>query len=149
MKWEKQLGSRQVKVPAPCSWHLDASSGHSQGNGSFDICGPPTQPVSCSADVDGHSLFQLSHPGSESRITVVTAFPDVGSCSSPKEHMHVHIPCFPKVALGSTFHQLQQAAKQEVGDQWAAVLICSPVQEGAGQPKHEGGGACPAFVRVF
>lgn len=112
---------------------------------------PPSQ--SASADVDGRPLFQLSHPGSESRITVVTAFPDVGSCSSLKEHMHVHIPCFPKVALGSTFHQLQQAAKQEVGDQWAAVLIFSPVQrsgqEGAGQPKHEGGGACPAFVRGF
>lgn len=107
-------GNRQAKVPAPCNWHLDVSSGHCQGNGSFDICGPPTQAVSCSADVDGHSLFQLSRPGSESRTTVVTAFPDVGSCSSLKDHMHVHILYFPKVALGSTFHQLQQATKQEV-----------------------------------
>lgn len=93
MKLKKNQGSRQAKVPAPCNCHLDVSGGHCQGNGSCDICGPPTQPVSCSANVDGHSLFQLSHPGSQSRITVVTAFPDVGSCSSLKDHMHVHILC--------------------------------------------------------
>lgn len=98
----------------------------------------------------GWSLFQLSHPVSESRTTVVTAFPDVGSCSSLKDHMHVHILCFPKVTLGSTFHQLQQATKQEVEEQWTAVLIFCPVQcggqEGAGRLKHEGDGTCPAFV---
>lgn len=64
--------------------------------------------------------------------------------------MHVHILCFPKVTLGSTFHQLQQATKQEVEEQWTAVLIFCPVQcggqEGAGQLKHEGDGTCPAFV---
>lgn len=86
--------------------------------------------------------------------TVVAAFPDVGNCGSLQEHMRVRVTCFPKVALGSTFHQLQQATKM---GRWraerAAVLTFYPAQcdsrVGAGQPKPEGSGACPAFVRML
>lgn len=122
----------------PCSLQWALGCAWAKEMGAWILWCP--QPASCSADVDGHSLLQLSHAGSESRATVVTAFPDVGSCHSLKDHMHVHVLCFPKVALGSTFHQVQQATKQEVEEQWAAVLTFCPVQcsgqEGAGQLKH-------------
>lgn len=67
----------------------------------------------------------------------------------------MRITCFPKAALGPPFHRLQQATKR--GRWWraegAAALAFCPAQcdgrAGAGQQKHEGSGACLAFVRMF
>lgn len=86
--------------------------------------------------------------------TVVTAFPDVGSCGSRKEHMCVHITCFLKVTLGSTFHQLQQATKTgSWRAEWAAVLTFYPAQYdrrvGAEQMKHEGSGLALLLLGYF